>query len=393
VGDKNPGVVNPVAAAAAGFAAEAERRRRVGRARRLAAAANAVVEGLEGRTLMAGDASVIQPLPYALDFESSAGGVTDKNGLGTGFTWVMPNKTNTQYAPALIDMVGGRLRVTTAGTSLAGGPWENDNTLVNGLQTQFNGSTGSFNVTTRLVGPLGYLDRPSEQGGLLFGPDQDNYVKLVAVAQPNGTFLQFIDEQRPSTSYVHQIASASSYTNIGSFASINTLDLTIAGDAATGQLTAFYRVNGGSLQQVAQTVTLTGSQRTRFFGTAARAGLIAMQKNDTAAETLVFESFSITPGTPQVARPSVRADQVTPGPGATDVQRDSFVSAALNLPNVGKGVDTATLNTSTVRLYRTSDRAAVPGHVSTSGAGDTITFQPFGPLDANTGYTFEVTAA
>jgi fibronectin type 3 domain-containing protein/glucose/arabinose dehydrogenase len=360
----------------------------------LARATQAVVENLEGRSLFSGDASIIQPLPYSLDFESSAGGLTDKDGEGTGFTWVMPNKNNDQYQPSLIDMVGGRLRITTTGNSLAGGPWENDNTLVNALQTQFNGSTGSFSITTRMVGPFGYLDQASEQGGLIFGPDHDNYVKLVLVAQPNGRFLQFIDEQKASATspFVHQISSANSYTNIGSFASINTIDLTLAGEASTGRITAYYRINGGTLQQVSQTLTLTGTQRTRFFSSAARAGLMAMQKNNLAPETLVFESFAITPGTPQIARPSIRADQVTPANGETNVKRDIFVGASLNLPNVGKGVDTATLNTSTVRLYRTIDRVAVPGHVSTSGAGDTITFQPFGALEANTQYTFEVTS-
>lgn len=388
---KNPTVVRDGAAQAQVNPIAPRRRSRGGPL--IASAANAVVEILEDRKLFAGDASVIQSLPYALEFDSASGGILDKNGTGTGFTWVMPNKNNNEYAPSLVEMVGGRLRVTTTGTSLAGGPWENDNTLVNGLQTQFNGSAGSFSISTRLIGPLGYLNNPSEQGGLLFGPDQDNYVKLVAVAQPNGTFLQFIDEQKPSTSFVHQIASNNSYTNIGSFASINTLDLTIAGDASTGQITAYYRINGGSLVQVTQTLTLSGSQKSKFFASNARAGLIAMQKNDLAAETLVFEKFEIVPGTPQIARPSVRADEVSPAPNQTNVKRDSFVAAALNLPNVGKGVDTATLNTSTVKLYRTSDRVAVPGHVSTSGAGDTITFQPFGPLDANTQYTFEVTAS
>ena len=55
-------------------------------------------------------------------------------------------------------------------------------------------------------------------------------------------------------------------------------------------------------------------------------------------------------------------------------------------------MDPASLSTSTVLLYRTSDHAIVPGHVSTSGAGDTISFQPSGPFDGNTSYTFEVTS-
>ena len=101
-------------------------------------------------------------------------------------------------------------------------------------------------------------------------------------------------------------------------------------------------MNGGSLQQVTQSLTLSGAQKAKFFNAASRAGLIAMQKNDLAAETLSFESFAITQGTPNVSRPSVLASQTQPAAGATDVQRDSFVAVAVTLPNVGKGVDTAT---------------------------------------------------
>ena len=49
-------------------------------------------------------------------------------------------------------------------------------------------------------------DTPVEQAGIMFGPDQDNYVKLVAAAQPNGSFIQFIDEQTSGTTYNHALA-------------------------------------------------------------------------------------------------------------------------------------------------------------------------------------------
>ena len=115
----------------------------------VARAAAAAVEPLEGRLFMAGDASVVQSLPYALEFDSArAGTLVDKDGEGTGFTWAQPNKLANEYQPALIDLrtAEGLLYLTTTGTSAAGGPFENDNTLVNALQSQFNASSGSFTM-------------------------------------------------------------------------------------------------------------------------------------------------------------------------------------------------------------------------------------------------------
>lgn len=355
------------------------------------AAANATVEILEDRRLMAGDSSVVSSLPFSLEFDTDRGGMADKNGTGTGFTWVQPNKLGNEYQPGNINLntASGILYLTTTGTSAAGGPWESDNTLTNSLQTQFNASTGSFTIRTRLVGPLGYIDAASEQGGIVFGPDQDNYVKLVAVAQPGGTFLQFIDEQKTGTSFTHQVSSSASLVNIGSFANINTLDLELVGDAATGKVQAFYRVNGGLLTKLTQEITLAGSSKANFFSSTAKAGLIAMHKNDGGPITVGFDRFEIQSGNPATTRPTVTATR--PAPGATNVARDIFVAADVNLPSAGHGVDAASLTSSTVRLYRTSDHKLIDAHLNTTGGGDAIVCQPSALLDANTSYTFEVT--
>ena len=98
---------------------------------------------------MAGDASVVQSLPFSLEFDvPRPGTIADKDGEGTGFTWVQPNTAGAEYQPALIDLrpSEGILYLTTTGTAAAGGPYEGDNTLVNALQTQFNAATGSFTI-------------------------------------------------------------------------------------------------------------------------------------------------------------------------------------------------------------------------------------------------------
>ncbi|MGB7157340.1 MAG: fibronectin type III domain-containing protein [Tepidisphaeraceae bacterium] len=79
-----------------------------------------------------------------------------------------------------------------------------------------------------------------------------------------------------------------------------------------------------------------------------------------------------------------------PANGETNVSRDIFVAADLDLPNAG--IDPDTLTTNTVFLRRTSDQQLVPAVVNTSGGGDTIVLQPSSVLAANTNYTFTVTA-
>jgi hypothetical protein len=255
-----------------------------------------VIESLEGRCLMSGDTTTVQALPFTLNFDSAVPGtMADAGSQGTGFTFVQPNKNGNEYQPSLISLqtASSVLNITTTGTSTAGGSWEADNSLVDALNTQFNGTTGAFTITTRLKGPLSYLASPSEQGGVTFGPDDDNYVKFVAVSQPSGQMLQFVDEQKPTgaTSFTHAITS--SYTSIGSFANINTLDLRISGDPSTGKVTGAYAINGGSFVNVSQSVTLSGAEGTAFFNAASRAGLIAMAKNNLAPISVSFDSFSI----------------------------------------------------------------------------------------------------
>src|SRR5688572_20297682 len=91
-----------------------------------------------------------------------------------------------------------------------------------------------------------------------------------------------------------------------------------------------------------------------------------------------------------------RATRVThtrPGNGDGGVLPNAFIAADVNLPNTGHGIDSATLSPASVKLYRTSDGAAVAAVVNTSGAGDAIVLQPVGMLQPSTSYTFEVTAA
>ncbi len=90
--------------------------------------------------------------------------------------------------------------------------------------------------------------------------------------------------------------------------------------------------------------------------------------------------------------PSPSVSSSSPANGATGVDPSGFISCALTLPNVGAGVDPGTMTSSTVYLYRTFDNTIIPTQVNTDAVGGDIVLQPQSPLDADTNYTFVVTA-
>jgi len=102
-----------------------------------------------------------------------------------------------------------------------------------------------------------------------------------------------------------------------------------------------------------------------------------------------IEYVDISPDT-DTARPTIRS--TTPADGATNVRRDAAVTADVRLPNAGFGIDSGTLNATTVSLSRVSDGFTVPATLNTSGGGDALALQPTGLLDPNTAYRFTVTA-
>ena len=363
----------------------------------LGPAVRAVVEGLEGRQLMAADPfeleNAVQPLPFVQEFDgASTSGLHDKDGQHIGFTRVQVNRNgrDASYVPSKLDLTGGVLKVTTTGTATSGSNFNGDNTLTNAVETTFDATTGAFQIKATLVGPLSYINEPSEQAGISFGPGQDDYVKLVAIATPQGPHIQFVDERLNGATYVHDL---DGLRDAGSFGSINSLELRIAGDPATGMVRGYFTVNGGTLQKFSQELALSGTRKTAFFSGAARAGLVATHKNNTGAITASFDRFEVKPGTPPAAstRPSIAS--VSPGRSVTGVSRDAFVSAQLNL--TAGGIRSDTLTSSTVRLYRKNadgTRSLVPANIGTSGAGDVIILTPSTLLAKSTGYTFEVTS-
>ncbi len=355
-----------------------------------------ILEGLEHRQHLS--ANAVQSLPFRLDFNRSVSdSILDKDGQGTGLTRVQTNKNGNEYQPSKIDLdtSAGTLKITTVGSSVAGSNGGVDNSQVNALETQFDGNQSGFTIETRLIGPLTNINDRFEQAGIYFGADQDNYVKLVAYRNWNGQYLGFEDEFSNSTGGVSSTRNGTNaQTGIGSFASINTLDLKLVGDAATGKVNAYYRVNNdsGAFTKVSFDITIAPEKRSTFFNATSRAGLIAAHKNDVGPITATFDFFAINAGTPIVSRPSVSGLQNIPV-NAIGVSRNTQVRAAISWPSSGRAVNASTLNSSSVRLYQSSINSTVSATLSIASNGDTIVLTPNGQLDANTTYTFEVTSA
>jgi hypothetical protein len=148
-----------------------------------------------------------------------------------GFASVQPNKNGTQYASSLIDLKTGSLALTATKGSSVGGI----NTLKNALQVGLN-ATQTFTVSTRLKGPLTNLTAASQQAGIFFGPDQNNYVKLVVGKASNGLKIQLFRE-------VNGTSSSVDLATVPNSASLRTLDLYLTGDAERKTFSAAYRVN------------------------------------------------------------------------------------------------------------------------------------------------------
>ncbi len=313
-----------------------------------------------------------------LDFGTAVTGtVADKDGQGTGFADVTPNAAGTQYEPTAIDLdpAAGRLTLT----ALTGSNTTN-NSLRNQLTVPFDG-TATETISARLVGPLTNLTASPQQGGIVFGPSQDDYIKLVATRGTTANQIQFYREVGSSRAQVGAVS-----FDAAAWAAITTLDLYLVLDGPGGTVRAEYAVNGGARQAIPQTYTVPAASRAAFFNPASQAGILAFTSS-AATVPVTFDRFAVGECVAAGGRPSVT--QVDPAAGATGVPTGTAVTAEVSLPNCG-GIDRDSVASGTVRLIDTTTSSIVPAVVNTSGGGDVIVLQPTVALQPTRTYRFEV---
>lgn len=270
------------------------------------------------------------------DFNKTyTGSLTDKDGQTIGFTSTQLNKNDTfatkvSHDPSLLDIDPnlGTLSVTTT----AGSNGANDNTLVNGLQTTFDGRAAKSIISTRLLGSLGNMTAPNQQAGLMFGPDQDNYLKLVARVQSNGTLgLQFFSERKGLGTTIASVGS------VGPFASPSTLqslDLMLVNDPRTGTVQAAYRAISATqdtgIVTLPSSLQLKGGQVGQYFAAQSKAGIITSSKGSTPI-TLTFDSFGIASGETTSAHTALHRIDVGSSSAYTDSATGNVWSADTGL--------------------------------------------------------------
>lgn len=342
-------------------------------------ATSSVIEQLESRTLMT------VAVPYQLEWTGSEVriGLDDKDGANTGFEQVL---AGSNYVQANLDVVGGVLNVTSSGSPTNVGPLDGANSLDNGLVNNFNGSARDFTIQTKMVDLTGVLTASNQQAGLWFGPDQDNYVKLVVSSSPNGARIQFLDERKVGPAYVHTATTAQSYSLLPSGNATQSLEFQLDSvvDAATGNavLSAFYRADGATAwTKVGPDYVFSGSIADRFYNANSKAGVLAYHRSATVTPAVVsFDSFAIfgAAGIPEAkastdARTLLFNDTLNGNPSAArTVTITNTGSAPLTLGSVSLG------GTGVASYAIVTDNISNTTLASGASATVTVAFDPTG---------------
>lgn len=347
------------------------------------------------------------PTSVDLEFGSTGGTVLDKDGEATGFTGVIAAQGGGEHDPTRIDLqpAQNQLKLTaTQGTNarqtLNDGTVVNPNSAKNLLSVDFDATGASSTTRTigaRLEAPFD-IRRASTQAGIFFGPSQDDYIKLVLNWRNGDPAIQLGRE-------ISSSASNPNFVGVGlvefdqdlnlDIDDVDTIDLFLHVDAATGVVSADFSINGG-IKQIVTTnnenlpasYTINSTARGSFFNATSKAGLLAF--TGTAGDGVVtYDWFRVAECVATGGEPTVT--QVNPSPGETGVPRDAAVTAEVNLPNCG-GIETDTITPETVRIVDVATGQPVESKVNTSGGGDVLVVQPVAALNPNEQYRFEVSS-
>jgi N-acetylneuraminic acid mutarotase/glucose/arabinose dehydrogenase len=256
---------------------------------------------------------ILVDLPYELDFSTDHGFVADRNGVGTGFTYVDGSEARYDPAKLLMDLPSSALKIETT----AGIMTRNVDTQLNALAVGIAAPNQVSVISTTLVNPPSGTGN-YEQAGLWFGNDDDNYVKLTVQSQPTGTRIQL---------YLELNGATAAEFNGGTFnLSASRVSLTLRANPLDRTVTGSFRIGNGA-EETRATVTVPGE----FFsfdaagidpriGTRSFGGIFATHRFGPAPLTYTFDDFSVTaaplePGPPVGSGPAfTRASFPIPNP-------------------------------------------------------------------------------
>ncbi|RDC66045.1 malectin domain-containing carbohydrate-binding protein [Adhaeribacter pallidiroseus] len=209
-------------------------------------------------------------LPYMLIFDSSEGGLADKNGAKVGFTMVDAPSARltadgTPTYPAVPGYEPGKLTLDPAGTGkltittspgiafLRNGSTTTTtsatNSQLNALGVGVEASKQDFEIETTLLQPTAGTNK-SEQAGLWFGLNEDNYVKIAAVSSTYGRnnfeFRREVNGLSSNTSAADKISTATPVTISKSIVKLKLVIKRGATATANGTVEGKYIIDGGA---------------------------------------------------------------------------------------------------------------------------------------------------
>ena len=280
--------------------------------------------------------SPLQPVEIAapgnalsLPFDGAAGGLNASGDVGTGFTMVQPSTADDRwYVPENLSVSDGNLNITAtkgiaylhydpAGTGATRN--KQDNTLGVGLD-----ATGkTLRLSTTVTSPAGAYN--SAQGGIWFGPNDDNFLKLVIAG--SGSSATATNRQIQLSRETGAVSAAADQvnfnTNTGTVPNGSAVTLVLDVNAVTGTATAHYQLGSGELTRLGELTVpasfldgtlLTG---TEIPGVDSFGGVFATKRNmpETTPMTYSFESFAVAEldSTPPAAPTNVVGEATTNG--------------------------------------------------------------------------------
>lgn len=279
----------------------------------------------------------------------------DIDGQAVGLTSVQLNKNDgytstASYNQSLLDInaAASTLKVTsTAGIN------SDDNNLVNGLQTTFDGRAGRAVLSTKLLGSLSYLNAGAEQAGVMFGYDQNNYVKLVARNLNGGVGVEFLFENNGVFDRMGEIVP------LANASTLQSLELKLFTDPLSGTIRAGYEAidaaGNSTIVNMPSFISLKGkgSELGHFFAAQSKAGIITSHKGG-AQFTATFDQFAIKSNETKAARaPLYRLDVAGTPYGSWSSDDGLFTSSPGPATSEDAGGTPNILNTNNDRLYWT----------------------------------------
>jgi large repetitive protein len=251
---------------------------------------------------------ILVDAPYSLDWTENHGKIADGAGRGTGFTYVDKPTNGTGYVASKLAVdynATGTLKINTAGGLMFAASNSQENALAVGVDAPDQISL----IQTRLLKPPAGTGN-YEQGGLWFGNDQDNYVKLEVLSEPGPiTRIEYLMESGGTRS-------GSFVTGPLNLASSNVL-LRLRANPSDRTIQAFYSIDGGGLTQLGAFVapgeffSFDAAGIDPAIGTRSFGGIFASHRYGPASLTYTFDEFSVTAEAPPAPGSELNFNRVT----------------------------------------------------------------------------------